>query len=72
MVADPSNAVVPGAEAKATNNATGIEYSAVTTSDGKFAFQDLPLGDYKIVVTLASAMSLLPQARFTRFRATST
>src|SRR5437899_5454320 len=50
-VTDPSGAVVPGAQVKATNIATGIEYSSVTTSDGQFAFQDLPLGDYKIVVT---------------------
>src|SRR5215510_2608007 len=50
-VMDPSNAVVPGAQVKATNSATGLEYSTVTSSDGQFAFQDLPLGDYKISVS---------------------
>jgi len=50
-VTDPSYAVIPGAQVKVTNNATGIEYSTVTSNDGQFAFQDLPLGDYKIVVT---------------------
>ena len=50
-VTDPSSAIIPGAQVKATNNATGIEYSTVSSSDGQFSFQDLPLGDYKIVVT---------------------
>src|SRR5882672_729832 len=49
-VTDPSNAVVPGATVKATNNATALEYSTVTSTDGQFSFQDLPLGDYKITV----------------------
>jgi Carboxypeptidase regulatory-like domain/TonB dependent receptor len=50
-VTDPSGAVVAGATVQATNNATGVVRSTVTTSDGQFAFQDLPLGSYKIIVT---------------------
>src|SRR5438105_14542751 len=50
-VTDPSGAVVAGANVKATNTATGIALSSVTTSDGQFAFQDLPLGAYKIEVS---------------------
>jgi hypothetical protein len=49
-VTDPSGASVPGANVKAIESATGIEHSSVSTSDGQFAFQDLPLGAYKIVV----------------------
>jgi hypothetical protein len=50
-VTDPSGASVPGATVKATDTGTSIERSTVTTSDGQFAFQDLPLGSYKITVT---------------------
>ena len=50
-VTDPSGAVIPNAQIKATEKATGIEHSTVTTSDGLFAFQDLPIGTYKVTVT---------------------
>jgi hypothetical protein len=52
-VTDPSGAVVAGASVKATNMATDVAIDATTTSDGQFAFQDLPLGTYKITVTAA-------------------
>lgn len=50
-VTDQSGAVVAGAEVKATNVATAVAVSTTTTSDGQFAFQDMPLGTYKISVT---------------------
>src|SRR5579862_4527880 len=50
-VVDPSGAVVAGAEVKAINNGTAVTLSSVTTSEGQFAFQDLPLGSYKITVS---------------------
>ncbi|HXN96559.1 MAG TPA: carboxypeptidase-like regulatory domain-containing protein, partial [Candidatus Acidoferrales bacterium] len=50
-VTDPSGALVPNAAVKATENSTGIEHSTVTTSDGAFSFQDIPLGFYKVTVT---------------------
>ena len=52
-VTDPSGAVVPGAAVKATNKATGIDHATVSTSDGQFAFQDLPVGTYSVIVTAA-------------------
>jgi hypothetical protein len=52
-VTDPSGAVVSGATVKATNSATAVAVTAVTTSDGQFSFQDLPLGTYKIEVSSA-------------------
>ena len=52
-VTDPSAGVVPNAQVKATETATGIEHATVTTTDGQFSFQDLPLGTYKITVTAA-------------------
>src|SRR5437870_4033450 len=57
-VMDPSGAVVPGASVKATDNATGTTRSTVSTTEGQFAFQDLPLGDYKISVS-ASGFSAI-------------
>jgi Carboxypeptidase regulatory-like domain/TonB dependent receptor len=50
-VTDPSGAVVPNAAVKATESATGIDHNTVTTSDGAFSFQDIPLGFYKVSVT---------------------
>lgn len=50
-VTDPSGAVVPNAQVKATEKATGVEHKTVTTSDGQFSFQDLKLGGYKVSVT---------------------
>jgi hypothetical protein len=50
-VTDPSGAVVPGASVKATNKATGIDHATVSTSDGAFVFQDLPVGAYSVTVT---------------------
>lgn len=34
-----------------TNTATGFRRSTVTSGDGEFSFQDLPLGEYDITVT---------------------
>src|SRR6266849_8129886 len=50
-VTDPSGSSVPNAQVKATESATGIDHTSVTTSDGAFSFQDIPLGFYKVTVT---------------------
>src|SRR5271169_912534 len=50
-VTDPSGAVLAGASVKATNAATGVAVTAISTSDGEFSFQDLPLGAYKVTVS---------------------
>jgi hypothetical protein len=52
-VTDPSGASVPGAQVKATESATGIDHNTVTTNEGSFSFQDIPLGFYKVTVTAA-------------------
>src|ERR1700737_1798301 len=49
-VTDPSGAVVPNAQVKATETATGIDHTTTTTSEGQFSFQDIPLGLYKVTV----------------------
>src|SRR5580692_7858966 len=56
-VTDPSGAVVASASVKATNVATAVAITATTTSSGEFAFQDLPLGTYKVEVTAAGFRS---------------
>src|SRR5262249_37007183 len=50
-VTDPSGGSVPNATVKATETATSIDHTTTTTSDGTFAFQDIPLGLYKVTVT---------------------
>src|SRR5215469_14553475 len=55
-VTDPSGAFVPGATVKATEKSTGVVHTTVTTNDGQFAFQDIPLGAYSVGV-IASGFS---------------
>jgi hypothetical protein len=49
-VTDPSGSSVPNAQVKATETATGIDHTTVTTSEGQFSFQDIALGTYKVSV----------------------
>src|SRR5439155_18076361 len=50
IVTDQTGAILPGADVKATNDATGLSYSTTSSTAGAFTFADLPLGDYTIVV----------------------
>src|ERR1700682_4468828 len=50
-VTDPSGAVVPNAAVRATENNTGIDHKTVTTSEGVFSLQYIPLCFYKVSVT---------------------
>ena len=52
-VRDSTDAVVPKAQVVAEAVATGIRHATLTTSDGEFVFQDLPLGTYKVIVTVS-------------------
>jgi hypothetical protein len=49
-VVDPSGAVIAEATVKATEIATNIDRTTVTSSEGQFAFQDIPVGFYKVAV----------------------
>jgi hypothetical protein len=51
IVTDQSGSVVLGAEIKATNEATGLSYITASSNAGEFSFQDLPPGNYTIVVS---------------------
>src|SRR5579863_2786608 len=50
-VIDPSGSSVPNAQVKATETATGIDHNTVTSSDGGFSLQEVPLGFYRVTVT---------------------
>ena len=50
-VMDATGAAVAGASVIATDTATGVKTTGVSTSSGAFLFQDLPLGEYSITVT---------------------
>src|SRR5882724_1162238 len=50
-VTDPTGAAVPNATVKAVESATGLEHTTVTSSEGQFAFQDIPLGLYKVAIS---------------------
>lgn len=56
-VTDASGAVVPNAKVTCTNDGTAVQLSSVTTNDGVFSFQDLPLGSYTVVVTAGGFQS---------------
>jgi hypothetical protein len=52
VVADPTGAVIPGAEAKVRNNATGADFTTVTVENGTFAVPALAAGIYTVTVSL--------------------
>jgi hypothetical protein len=52
-VTDPAGAVMPDAKLTAKNVATGLSYTVTSNKDGLFAFLQLPIGDYEVVVEKA-------------------
>jgi Carboxypeptidase regulatory-like domain/TonB dependent receptor len=50
-VVDSMGAAVAGASVVATDTATGVKTTGVSTSSGEFLFQDLPLGEYSVTVS---------------------
>src|SRR5215831_13921490 len=51
-VRDQSGAVLPGAEVTATQTETGISRSTVSNETGSYVLPNLPLGPYKLEVSL--------------------
>jgi hypothetical protein len=49
--ADPQGAVIPGAQVKATNTATGTVLSTTTDASGLFRFSLIPAGEYKVEIS---------------------
>src|SRR5580700_4337841 len=54
QVADPSSAVVSGAQVTAQNLQTGLHQTVVTSRQGTFRFSNLPVGDYSLAVAAAN------------------
>jgi hypothetical protein len=52
-VQDPTQAAIPNATVIATDEATGITRTTVSSSTGEYTFTDLPLGRYTVAVTSA-------------------
>lgn len=50
IVRDPSGAAIPGATIKLTDEATGIEQTTTSSSDGGFIFANLQAGKFKLLV----------------------
>ncbi len=50
-LADTTGAVIAEAAVRATNSATGLPYSTLSSSTGGFSLQDLPVGEYNIEVS---------------------
>ena len=52
-VADPSGAMVPGAQITVTNTETDLRYQTVSTGTGNYTVPSLPSGTYKLSVEAA-------------------
>ena len=50
-VQDASGAVIPGAQVKAINELTGLEWETVSDQGGRFNFPRMPVGNYHVEVT---------------------
>ncbi len=50
-VTDTTGAVMADAAVQATNSATGLLYSTVSSSTGSFSISDLPIGEYTIQIS---------------------
>src|SRR5580692_6462288 len=53
IIADESQGVLPGATVTATDISNGVQTVAVTTVDGRYEFENLPPGRYKLRIELS-------------------
>ena len=49
-LADKSDAAIPNTQVTATDEATGVVHTTITSESGSYSFQDLPLGSYTVHV----------------------
>ena len=64
-VADSTGAVLPGVTVTATNDATGVARTTVTSTGGDFSVPDLQLGIYTIEATLQGFQTLRTKVEVT-------
>src|SRR5690349_24592920 len=53
IVTDQSGAAVPGATVTATNQATNVDYTAISNETGNYTIASLPVGTYVLKAELA-------------------
>ena len=61
VVTDPSSAVIPGSTVEATNVATGVKTSRLTTSAGFYVVSPLPAGLYTITIAAKGFQTLIQE-----------
>src|ERR1700693_560211 len=59
LVIDPSGSVIPGAEIRVVNDATGVQYTGKTNGDGIYVVSDLPPGTYRLQVSKIGFKTLI-------------
>ncbi len=57
-VLDPAKAVIPGADVKLTNQATGVAFQSASNEVGIFIFSGLQAGTYTLEVVLPGFKTL--------------
>ena len=60
-VTDPTGATVPGVTVEARNVDTNLSRTIVTEGDGRFAFLQLPPGNYKLTFSLSGFATLVQE-----------
>ncbi|MFN0084930.1 MAG: carboxypeptidase regulatory-like domain-containing protein, partial [Blastocatellia bacterium] len=65
-VSDPTGAVVPNVKVSIRNEATGVSFTAVTSSTGAYSFDSLPVGSYEVRVEAQGFRSFTSSANILR------
>jgi hypothetical protein len=60
-VTDPQGKVIVKAQVTATNTDTGVEVKTLTTSEGVYSFNNLPVGNYNVEVVAKGFQRLLQE-----------
>ena len=60
-IADATGAMLPGVSVTATNDATGVARTTVTSANGDFSIPDLQLGTYTIEASLQGFQTVKTQ-----------
>lgn len=58
-VADPNDAIIPGATVRIKNTNTGLSRSTITASDGRYRFVNVPVGLYDVTAEASSFASFV-------------
>src|SRR5580700_7794497 len=59
LVLDPTGGTVPGAEIRIANDATGVQYTGKTNSEGIYVVTNLPPGPYRLQVSKIGFKTLI-------------